>query len=1103
MSDPVYVPLVAADGKITETDPESAQMLLAGGGYSVPSPEQLADHAHKQQLTTEEGGLLGGLKAGAEGAAQALTLGGSTWGETQLLGVDPERIKAREELNPAWHGIGTGIGIAAPLLLSGGAAAPEEAAALAPGTLGTVSKLTAPSLIAQAGHAATEGVRGLLAPGAGTVEAAGLTADAAARAVPGLGRRLLIRGVPGAAGAALEGALYGLGDDIHESALGDPLFSGESAGRIGLSALMAGGIGGGLGLGKGAVDALGAKLGGSGWLTDKIGEFAGIRGMKAAGAIQKHFNRIIDQFGPDAPAEMGNAFYENRLVGPGTTFRDTLDRSKELWKSAGEDLGEQRAAADAIAKPLVPSQDRATYGKPVSPWGAAADTVPAIQDVVSEARKTILAPMLAAGKTESTERASGALSKLLDKYESDYAEGMTYSDLHKMETEVGKESDGLLKSVNAMERPAGRALRQFRRQLSDRVEQGISDLGLDLDKWQENSWRFRVGRTGEEFAKAGLKREGNNAISPTEFLSILGGTGVGGPLGGAIAGAGTAAVRRYGSGVAGALARALKGAIEGEADELPGAIAGAGPKGEPPPEGGAPAAPVIPEPPPEIPPDPTLGKPQPHENDQEAWDKEIAGLQEELRKRRQVRAVNEYPPNGIREARGGGLMKEAPAPTSAPSQQYAPTGLRQSRGGGAMDYAEKPRTKRPLPETVLETTAKDSSGVTRALKRVQEQQFAQALGLKELDDGTRHLLDSAVREGMLGKFTGPERLLARAQEAVAGAEAEIRSLGAGHDVAGRARLQALATARGVVDLAERMLKLEGTPSRVDARMLEGLEPASLEAPPGFGAPSRLVPEPGAPTASPEQGAALEVMRRMIEREKEALEAKVSSSVADIGKGRPSGPDLSKLSTKEIQAQIEHLRTLARNPMRLAADTQAHLHDLADHAPETATNAAATMAKGIGELNKAAPELPVPTLGDPKPELERGKALEFAKLKAAVEDPAKADWSDPAVWRIIKAVYPAYAAQVAGSILQRLPAMPTPHQIQFAGQVTGMPLQPTADPATQAIIQQLMQTAPQKGAHGHGGSTGIPKARLSKPGVGKMHFATATETATRAVAGEKV
>lgn len=207
-------------GNVVELDPEHAR--VAGNlGYISASPKQVEHY----ELEKKYGSGIEQLKTGAEGAAQALTLGLSTHIE-KALGVDPEAIKARQEVNPLSHGIGTAVGVAAPLILTGGAAAPAEAGALGAARVG--AELTAPALIARAGQAAGE-----MLP-----ETAGI-----------LGRAARV-GVSGAA----EGALYGTGNVIHEAALGDPKKVAESAlSQIGWSALIGGGLGGALGAAEVAI----------------------------------------------------------------------------------------------------------------------------------------------------------------------------------------------------------------------------------------------------------------------------------------------------------------------------------------------------------------------------------------------------------------------------------------------------------------------------------------------------------------------------------------------------------------------------------------------------------------------------------------------------------------------------------------------------------------------------------------------------------------------------------------------------------------------------------------------------------------------------------
>lgn len=257
MSTPDKTMLIAPSGVPFEVESQYAPAFLRDGYRPVKDAADLALAQNRKALLDEQGGALGALKAGAEGAAEALTLGGSTWAET-ALGVDPAAIEARQELHPIAHGAGTVVGIAAPLLLTGGAAALEEAPMLAAGQAtklgataagvaevasaeraaqgalglaGKVSEFTAPSLISRVGDAAAGGLKAVL-PEAETAS-----------------RRIINSTLESAARGSAEGALYGVGEMNHEAALGHPPEGvGEVAGRVGLSALFGGGLGAGLGV---------------------------------------------------------------------------------------------------------------------------------------------------------------------------------------------------------------------------------------------------------------------------------------------------------------------------------------------------------------------------------------------------------------------------------------------------------------------------------------------------------------------------------------------------------------------------------------------------------------------------------------------------------------------------------------------------------------------------------------------------------------------------------------------------------------------------------------------------------------------------------------
>jgi hypothetical protein len=219
MADSVF--MVDGAGRVVPV-PAAEVEGAAIGGYLPAPPEQIAEY--QQQIAFQEryGTPAQAAIAGIESAGSALTLGASTALE-RALGVPAEDIAAREEANPTAAGIGTAVGIAAPLLLTAGTSAPASAAAAA---AKGAARLTAPALIAKGGRAVTEAV------GAALPEATSLAGQIAARAAA-LG-----------AGSAVEGAAYGLGQVVHEAALGDPHLTAQSAlAEIGLTAALGGGLG--------------------------------------------------------------------------------------------------------------------------------------------------------------------------------------------------------------------------------------------------------------------------------------------------------------------------------------------------------------------------------------------------------------------------------------------------------------------------------------------------------------------------------------------------------------------------------------------------------------------------------------------------------------------------------------------------------------------------------------------------------------------------------------------------------------------------------------------------------------------------------------------
>jgi hypothetical protein len=106
-----HLPLNDPEGNpVTAPHAEAANLLAQG--YTQPSPEQLKNLLgySKYSGTGEQ------IKTGLEGAASAATFGLST-GVERALGVDPEDIRGREEVNPGVHAVGEVAGLAASSLI--------------------------------------------------------------------------------------------------------------------------------------------------------------------------------------------------------------------------------------------------------------------------------------------------------------------------------------------------------------------------------------------------------------------------------------------------------------------------------------------------------------------------------------------------------------------------------------------------------------------------------------------------------------------------------------------------------------------------------------------------------------------------------------------------------------------------------------------------------------------------------------------------------------------------------------------------------------------------------------------------------------------------
>ena len=246
---PVGTPVpVSVNGTLTQVPIEQLTSTLKSSGGVVASPKDFAD----AELQRQYGDVKHQAEAAAAGAARGISLGASDVALRAIGGSKAaEEAQKVREANPLTSGLSERGGAAAGMLATGGATAPEEAAALevsnavrgaTEGASAVRQAIAAPQrLVTGIGDAVEHGVAKLLPE-----EATSLAGRLATKAVT-LGAR-------GAAeGAAISGADY-----LSDTALSpNPKLDGEKfLSAVGHGALF-GGLGGSI---LGAGGALGADL---------------------------------------------------------------------------------------------------------------------------------------------------------------------------------------------------------------------------------------------------------------------------------------------------------------------------------------------------------------------------------------------------------------------------------------------------------------------------------------------------------------------------------------------------------------------------------------------------------------------------------------------------------------------------------------------------------------------------------------------------------------------------------------------------------------------------------------------------------------------------
>lgn len=218
---------------------EAAQAQEAG--FRIASPEEAQVFHDKEKYG--EGGL-NELKAGAAGAARGFTFGLSDVALTQSGAVDPETLAGLKEYNPAASLGGEAAGVVGGLFMPVGAIAKGvglAAKGVAGGAAAREGALVASRLLNPV-RAVSEGTQAISRAALPAAER--LVGRVVSKEASPLVAKVLSQGAASAAGSAVEGAAYGLGQSVSEAALGDPDLNGEKVlSNIGIGALLGGALG--------------------------------------------------------------------------------------------------------------------------------------------------------------------------------------------------------------------------------------------------------------------------------------------------------------------------------------------------------------------------------------------------------------------------------------------------------------------------------------------------------------------------------------------------------------------------------------------------------------------------------------------------------------------------------------------------------------------------------------------------------------------------------------------------------------------------------------------------------------------------------------------
>jgi hypothetical protein len=350
------MPIIIDENGLPREVDESEQRAF---GYATPSPEALKE-AQARQAEAEAKNAFNPLEMGqtfVEGVGRELTMGFADPLVQQVAPEYYERVQERAERNPISAGAGRVVGFAAPIIASAGTGG------LVKGAVSGARAASGASRLARIGEGLASVAR--YSP-AGLTNIAGEAVEAGVARALGSGASLtgaaLKTGAKWAARGAVEGAIYGAGEQLREAAITNDyedlaekviLRSGESALMLGAGSGLLGAFGGMGAKAVGGAANYGKKqlkaLAETGWAKKTLQELRETQTFKAMGATPGQYFKANDE---GVAKLMVETIHEKKLLRGNVQDADekVLERVLGAKAETGQEIGRVRNALDEAAK---------------------------------------------------------------------------------------------------------------------------------------------------------------------------------------------------------------------------------------------------------------------------------------------------------------------------------------------------------------------------------------------------------------------------------------------------------------------------------------------------------------------------------------------------------------------------------------------------------------------------------------------------------------------------------------------------------------------------------------------------------------------------------